>query len=300
MENKNFRDKISFEGTGKVLIQYHKYTENFAKDIIKKVKSIGGDVNVKDLLLQKGIINEAGDMIKIAPKRVVIKDGTDYFDEKLIQNADFVFLKGGQLEEKLNAKSITVAKDRAKHVQLEAKSITFINGKSENEILKTTDLYVQGTKISNAKNINATNVTLKKDASVDGLTSDYIKANDNSTVINSKAKGDIEANGKSKVTNSTADDINAYDNSKVQDSTAGSYIYANDNSTLSGINNGKYAIFLKGLTTVDGTLKGEIRYVDKTVTFTPKAKLDETARKTLPVRNFRTLWLKYNPNKLAI
>lgn len=121
MDNKN---KISFEGKGNLKIKYQKYTEADGQKLIEilggYVGKFVGDVKneMRELLLKGGVINESGDAIKLPPKQVLITDGNDVFDDKLIQNAEFVILDGGHLDENLTAKNILFKKGDYSNVEI--------------------------------------------------------------------------------------------------------------------------------------------------------------------------------------
>lgn len=155
MKNHEIKNEPSFQGKGKILIQYH----NFYKDLspmnqltiraFLMFKGLGrGDA--KTHLLEKKFMTDAGDLTFLPPKRVVITDGEGIFNEELIQNADFVFQKGGELEKKLTAKEVTLA--GGKHQLIEADNVKII-GKQDSdagEIIVEKDLKVRNTETNNS------------------------------------------------------------------------------------------------------------------------------------------------------
>ena len=120
------KKQISFEGQGSVIIKYHKYTEEIGQKLLKSFEKTCGKFtgDIKDVLLKQGIINKKGDLLNLPPKTVMVRDGLGSFDEKLIQNADFVYLNGGKLDKKLTAKNILVKKGEQAEIKGEFVSLS--------------------------------------------------------------------------------------------------------------------------------------------------------------------------------
>ena len=151
MFNQTNKKEISFEGRGNLFIKYYTYSEELGAKFLEKLKetkAIGEiGLDIKSYLLKHGFINEANEFVGLPPQRVVIKDGTDYFDEANIQNANFVFQKGGVLEEPLNAKTVVVG--GGTNVEINAENVNLIGQNQHSGDIYTDFLRARNTVIEN-------------------------------------------------------------------------------------------------------------------------------------------------------
>jgi hypothetical protein len=159
MLNQLQNDKVSFEGKGDIKIVYHNYTDKAMQNLVEGVssglKSLMTDFNLKEVLLKSGIINEQGDLIKLAPKRFVITGGNGAFDEKILQGADSVHLKGGLLEEPLTAKNVYIT--HGAHSGIIADSVNILHGDNANGVIKADVMKARNVKLEDAAAIDVKN-----------------------------------------------------------------------------------------------------------------------------------------------
>lgn len=298
----NCKNQISFEGKGNLFIEYQKYSEMFASKVRAEIEKITGkiDVDVKSFLLNKGWMNEKGDLLTLAPKRVVIKDGDAYFDEKLIQNADFVFQKGGQLDEKLIAKNITVG--GGTNVGVEGELVKLF-GNQESGMVTAKELSVRNTKVYgpvyNSGDMYISNSKIETNLSAGG----------NSIIKNSFISGSLDAYGSSSTTNTRVfGDLELYDSAMAKEMKILGDVITFDSATLDGatigcelhasnklIKNVKArSLYLNDKVQVDGNVRGKIRELGKEVEFLPTAKFDRRAKCSLPLSRYKLKFSRSN------
>lgn len=107
----NQSNDLSFKGKGQLVVEYHKYTEAYGKEIAAKLQTtLGGAFKkgIKQILIQNGHIDKNGNILGWI-KRAVIKDGKGTFSEDFFKDkkVDFLFQKGGEIQKHLKFDSGT-------------------------------------------------------------------------------------------------------------------------------------------------------------------------------------------------
>ncbi|HNW25775.1 MAG TPA: hypothetical protein PKI94_03195 [Candidatus Gastranaerophilaceae bacterium] len=186
--DKESHSNVSFEGTGSLLIKYHKYSEKMGQEILQlmeqKVGKLSGDI--KSFLKSNGALNEAGDLVGLKPKSITILDGNEYFDEEILKDASFIFQRGGSLDKVIEVDKIKI--EGGQNVGIRAKFVSIL-GDFKSRFIFADDLKARNSKldsyveVKNAEFYNSSN--LKK----------------------MSVSEDLDLYGKSKVRNSTVGDL---------------------------------------------------------------------------------------------
>lgn len=201
MINKERNNQVAFEGKGNIFITYHKLTEKLSQ-LQRMLLEAEVNGNYKTTLeelrakaVEKGLINDHGDLICFPPKRALITDGEGEFDETVLKNSDFVFQKGGEIEKPIEVK-------RFKYTggvfnQVNAKN-AFVKGQPNGVIVAEESF--------KAKNAETTNFVLlaKKVKYIDS------KAAGKLTLIK-----DFESFGKTEINGASFDSGTAHNNTKI-------------------------------------------------------------------------------------
>jgi len=323
MFNQTNKKEISFEGRGNLFIKYYTYSEELGAKFLEKLKetkAIGEiGLDIKSYLLKHGFINEANEFVGLPPQRVVIKDGTDYFDEANIQNANFVFQKGGVLEEPLNAKTVVVG--GGTNVEINAENVNLIGQNQHSGDIYTDFLRARNTVIENPaiaqKKVIMTNSSNKSILNCERGIVMY----GTSKLSNARIGGDLDMIfGKSEVENAVIKKcLQSYGGNSINKVKIGDRLIIWDNSFPTEVKNAEinHGLIVNGRNasklslknikalnfqfhlaprpeaiTLSGHIQGKL-YKSKGVNFSPTVKLDKKARKSLPLSQFK---LKYGPS----
>ncbi len=219
--NNQKRNGVSFEGKGNLVVTYQK----FSKEIGQKLGGIFNNStsgNIKRVLIKNGLMDKSGNMLTLAPKKVVITDGEGSFDESLLQGAQFIFQKGGHLEKEVSAK--TIALSGGTHSGLIADTINLIKYDTSDSSQKIVAEELRAR--NNSKIYN--NTVVKKDAFLtDSHISTPLGENDSQVMV---PKTQIDRN------------LNLYGNSSVKNVKVGNDLLLWDNSMVGYAEVGRNAV----------------------------------------------------------
>ncbi|HPT42106.1 MAG TPA: hypothetical protein PLG15_06960, partial [Candidatus Gastranaerophilaceae bacterium] len=144
--DKESHSNVSFEGTGSLLIKYHKYSEKMGQEILQlmeqKVGKLSGDI--KSFLKSNGALNEAGDLVGLKPKSITILDGNEYFDEEILKDASFIFQRGGSLDKVIEVDKIKI--EGGQNVGIRAKFVSIL-GDFKSRFIFADDLKARNSKL---------------------------------------------------------------------------------------------------------------------------------------------------------
>jgi len=333
MFNQNNKKEISFEGRGNLFIKYYTYSEEIGAKFIEKLretKAIGEiGLDIKSYLLKQGFINEANEFVGLPPKRVVITDGTDYFDEAKIQNANSVLQKGGMLEKPLSAKTVTVG--GGTNVEINAENVNLVGKNQHSGDIYADYLRARNTVIENPAVVQK-KVCMTDSSNTSILNCEQsIKMYGNSKLSNSRIGGDLDMIlGNSEVENAVIKGcLQSYGGNKINKVKVGERLIIWDNVYPTEVKNAEICLGLivngrmesklslkniKALNlqfglaprpetiTLSGNIQGEL-YKSKGVNFSPTVKLDKAARNSLPLSQYKLKYgasHRYKPNSGSV
>lgn len=289
MLNNQNKNNVTFEGTGTLVIKYQKYTNKIGQDITGFIKTQTGKAvsNIKEVLIQNGALNKAGDMLNLPPRHVEILEGAEHFDEALIQNSKFIIQKGGVLEKKIKGEHIVFK--NGTNVGAEGDIVVLRDAQNSGDIKATDIVIIQNTAITSPKieaietyitnsgNMNSINIKGSVDLKgnsvlrradisgnaylddqallADSNIGEMAVTNGNSVIKRSIIKGDAQAHGKSEILNSSMErDLLADGNSRIVDVSIGEDLKASNNAEVS-----------KAIVFNDAKIQGDADFKDSTV-----------------------------------
>lgn len=185
---KESNSSVSFEGTGSLLIKYHKYSEKMGQEILQLMEKKVGKVSldIKSFLKSNGTLNEAGDLIGLKPKSITILDGNEYFDEAILKDIPYIFQRGGSLDKVIEVDKIKIT--GGQNVGIRAKLVNILGD------FKSRFVFADDLKATNSK----------LDSYVEAKNAQFY---DSSNLKRMNVSKDLELYGKSKVKNSIAGNL---------------------------------------------------------------------------------------------
>ncbi len=220
--DKESRSNVSFEGTGSLLIKYHKYSEKMGQEILQlmeqKVGKFSGDI--KSFLKSNGAVNEAGDLVGFKPKSITILDGNEYFDEEILKGVPFIFQRGGRLDKVIDVDKIKI--EGGQNVGIRAKFVSIL-GDFKSRFVEAENLKVRKSKLDSY--VEATNAAFY----------------DSSNLKKMSVSEDLDLYGRSKVQNSHVGNLFLFDKSFARNVAVEKSFTAYENSKALSLTIGKDA-----------------------------------------------------------
>lgn len=207
------KSRVSFEGKGEVIVQYHQFSKKLSKDLRNKIASEIINklkitqkllvenpkikVNPEDLsfeYLEKtakdyGFVNKNGEIVGIDPKKVIIRDGKNEIPDNF--KADEIIQEGGEIDGVLEGQRVYVSGGSNKGIKTSeffSQLGKFNTRQDGNQPRKLVNLF-DGTKVSGPLDVDALQTSGKVDLG-SNANAEVFHAGSYATDISGKLKAD--------------------------------------------------------------------------------------------------------------